>query len=120
MLCFIEHDAVFKAQNGDALGLQISIPFVIVCDSLGSLVNGSIALHDQLLIGAIEVAGILSKLMLSPELRIVQLPIPKQLPEHILRRRLLFPQVPCPFFETRKIKPTSIMPPLSPWERGWG
>ncbi len=120
LLCFIEDDAVIKAKNGNALGFQISITLLVVCDGLGSLVNCSIALHSQLCLGAVEVADILPKLMLPPKLRVIQLPIPQQLPEHILRRRLLAPHLPRPRLQPREIKPSPIVTPLSLWERGWG
>ena len=88
--------------------------------------NPAIALDNELCFSTIEVSDVSPELMLTPELRIVQLAIPQQLPKHIFCRCLRLPHFSHSLFKPRKIKTTSIMGrlavslPLYLWERGQG
>ena len=111
---------ILESDNRKPLRLEIGITIRVVLLATGCGVWFSIALHDELGLGAEKVADVFAELVLSPELRVAKLPISQQRPKQFFRRCLLPPQLPRFGCESGKVEPAPvILTPFSPWEKGW-
>jgi hypothetical protein len=84
---------VRDAEHLDSEEIQVEIPVLVVGRLARSRVDVAIQLHDQLQLVAIEVRDIETDRLLPAKLPAPEPPVPKKLPQKLLSRSHLLPQL---------------------------
>ena len=90
-LGMVQDELILETENGVTHRAQVGVALRIFRDDFRRLVNVSVHLDIQFVLGAAEVGDVIPDLVLPPELQPLESPVAQQFPGNVLRRCLLLP-----------------------------